>query len=187
MYGLKIQPKLHKDGFYLEGISDSEYAGDKESRISVYGYILYFCGAPIAWKSKAGKCVTLSSTEAEYVAVSEVAKEILFAKQVLESMGIGLILPIIIKCDNVGAIYLSNNHTVGQRTKHIDTRRHFVREYVEDGILKIMFVKSGDNDADIMTKNTTEELHHKHTFKNVEDIEAHDYINEDFDKYYSND
>lgn len=46
----------------MEGISDSEYAGDKDSRISVFGYILYFCGAPIAWKSKAGKSVTLSST-----------------------------------------------------------------------------------------------------------------------------
>jgi hypothetical protein len=175
-YGLKLQPKLHQDCFYLEGISDSEYAGDKESRISVYGYMIYFCGAPIAWKSKAGKSVTLSSTEAEYVAVSEVAKEILFAKQVLESMGIDLTYPIVIKCDNVGAIYLANNHSVGQRTKHIDTRRHFVREYIEDGVFKIIFVKSGDNDADIMTKNTTEELYNKHASKNVEDIEAGDHI-----------
>ena len=50
-YGLKIKPTL-KENFYMEGISDSEYAGDKDTRISVYGFILYFCGAPIAWKSK---------------------------------------------------------------------------------------------------------------------------------------
>jgi hypothetical protein len=57
--GLLLQPKLNQDGFYLEGISDSEYAGDPDNRLSVFGYILYFCGAPIAWKSKAGKSVTL--------------------------------------------------------------------------------------------------------------------------------
>jgi hypothetical protein len=61
--GLLLQPKLNEDAFYLEGISDSEYAGDPDTRISVYGYVLYFCGAPIAWKSKNGKSVTLSFTE----------------------------------------------------------------------------------------------------------------------------
>jgi hypothetical protein len=78
--GLLLQRKLNQDGFYLEGISDSEYAGDPDTRVSVYGYVLYFCGAPIAWKSKVGKSVTLSSTEAEYYATSEIAKEVIFAK-----------------------------------------------------------------------------------------------------------
>jgi hypothetical protein len=68
----------------LEGISDSDFAGDPDTRISVYGYVLYFCGAPIAWKSKAGKSVTLSSTEAEYYATSEKAKEVICAKNLLE-------------------------------------------------------------------------------------------------------
>jgi hypothetical protein len=58
-HGLLLQPKVNNDGFYLEG------AGDPNTRINVYGYDLYFCGAPIAWKSKAGKSVTLSSTAAE--------------------------------------------------------------------------------------------------------------------------
>jgi hypothetical protein len=63
---LKVQPTLNENGFCLKGVSDSEYAGDKDTRISVYGYILFFCGAPISWKSKSGKSVTLSSTEAEF-------------------------------------------------------------------------------------------------------------------------
>jgi hypothetical protein len=151
----------------LKGVSDSEYAGDKDTRISVYGYILYFCGAPIAWKSKAGKSVTLSSTEAEYFALSEVAKEAIFAKQVIESMGIEIIFPITIHVDNVGAIYLANNYATSQRTKHIDIRTHFVREFIEDGIIKIVFVRTDDNDADIFTKNTSEELFTKHSGKNV--------------------
>jgi hypothetical protein len=74
--------------FYLEGISDSSFGEDKDTRISVYGYVVYFCGAPVATKSKLGKSVTLSSTEAEHFAVSEVAKEILFIKQLLETIGI---------------------------------------------------------------------------------------------------
>jgi hypothetical protein len=158
------------EGFNLEGISDSEYAGDPETRISVYGYVLYFCGAPISWKSKAGKSVTLSSTEAEYYATSEVAKEVLFAKQILEAIGIEIKYPIIIKCDNVGAIYLANNHSMSQRTKHIDTRRHFVREFVEDGILKVVFVPTKQNEADIFTKNVTEEIFNTHVPKLMSDV-----------------
>jgi hypothetical protein len=53
--GLLIQPKFYNDGFYLEGLSDSEYAGDPDTRISVSGYVLYLCGEPIAWKAKAGR------------------------------------------------------------------------------------------------------------------------------------
>jgi len=154
----------------MGGISDSEYAGDKDTRISVYGYILYFCGAPIAWKSKGGKSVTLSSTEAEYVASSEIAKEAIFVKNILDSIGIKITLPIQICVDNVGAIYLANNYSTSQRTKHIDIRAHFLREYIEDGIIKVVFIKSEDNDADIFTKNTSEELFHSHAEKNVEEI-----------------
>jgi hypothetical protein len=72
--------------FYSEGISYSEYGGDLDTRISVYGYVLYFCGAPISWKSKAGKSVTLSCTEAKYYATSEIAKELICANNLLEEI-----------------------------------------------------------------------------------------------------
>ena len=135
--------------------------------------MIYFCGSPIVWKSKSGKSVTLSSTEAEYYAISECAKELIFLKHVIESMGIKVELPIVIKTDNVGAIYLSNNYTTSQRTKHIDVRVHFVRQFIEDGIFKIEFVGSEDNDADIFTKNTSEEIFDKQSKKLVEDTEKH--------------
>jgi hypothetical protein len=104
-YTLKINPVKTGNIFYLEGISDSNYEEYKETRISDIGYIIYFCGSPVAWKSKSGKSVTLSSTEAEYVAVSEVAKEIFFVKQILEGVRLVINYPIIIKCDNIGAVY----------------------------------------------------------------------------------
>ena len=170
-YGLVLRPTIKEDmKFVLKGLSDSEFAGNRDTRISTYGFILYLCGAPISWKSKTGRSVTLSSCEAEYVGLSELAKEVIFAKQVLESMGFNVEYPIIIHVDNIGAIYLANNHCASQRTKHVDTRFHFVREFVEDGILKIVFVRSEENDADIFTKNTSQEIFIKHATKNREEV-----------------
>jgi hypothetical protein len=83
-HGLLLQPKFYNDGFYLERISDSEYTRDPDTQISVYGNVLYFCGAPIAWSSKAGKSVTLSSTEAEYYSNSEISKGVIFSRNLLE-------------------------------------------------------------------------------------------------------
>jgi hypothetical protein len=71
--------------------------------------------------------------------------------------------PIEVNVDNVGAIYLSKNASTSNRTKHIDTRYHFFREYVEVGILKIKFVRSENNHADIFTKNTSVEIFKKMT------------------------
>jgi len=149
----------------LVGISDSEFAGDKDTRISVYGYTTYYCGAPVSWKSKSGRSVTLSSTEAEYYASSEATKELVFLTNIIMDMGVKLKLPSTLMVDNVGAIYLANNHTTGQRTKHIDIRAHFIRELIVEGKIKVVFVRSADNDADIMTKNTSEDLFVKHSKK----------------------
>jgi len=149
----------------LHAYSDSDFAGDRDKRRSVSGYIIFLAGAPIIWRSKSQRSVTLSSTEAEYVAVSEVCAEIMFVKQVMEFLHIPVKLPIVVHVDNVGAIFLANNATTGQRTRHIDVRHHYVREYIEDNILAIRFVKSEDNDGDPYTKNTTQEIFKKHTGK----------------------
>ena len=137
----------------MESLSDSDFANDKDTRYSVYGYIIYFCGIPVAWKSKSMKIVVLSTTEAEYVAVSEVVKEIKVLYQMLRSMEIKVPLPIKVQEDNVGAIWLPNNSSVSERTKHVDSRAHFVRDMIKDQVIEINFVKSAVNDSDIMTKN----------------------------------
>ena len=168
---LKLQPKFDKSetGWNIVAFSDSDFAGDKETRISIAGFILYLCGVPISWKSKGQKGVTLSSSEAEVVALSEAAKEVKFVFQVLQSIGIRVTLPIIIRVDNVGAIFIGTNVSVSQRSKHIDIRYHFVREFVYDGFIRIIFVKTKDNDADIFTKNLSGDLHERHATKMVEE------------------
>ena len=108
--GLRIVPTM-SDGiwiWHLEALSDSDFANDKETSISVYRYFVFFCGVPIAWQSKSKKSVVLSTTEAEYVAVSEVVKEIKFLYQHLRSMEIKVPLPIKTEVDNMGAIWLAN-------------------------------------------------------------------------------
>ena len=166
---LKVHPKLEDGMFSMVAFSDSDYAADPETRRSITGFILYFCGVPISWKSKSQKSVTLSSSEAEYVALSETAKEIKFVYQVLMSMGIEVKIPIIVRVDNVGAIFMSESIAVTQNSKHVDTRYRFVNEFVEEGFLKIIFVRTFDNDADLFTKNLNGDIHKKHTDKMVEE------------------
>ena len=153
----------------IVAFSDSDFAGDNETRISVAGFVLYLMGVPISWKSKGMKSVTLSSSEAEYVALSEAAKEVKFVYQVLRSLDLNVKLPIIIRVDNIGAIFMSENVAVSQRTKHVDIRLKFVQEFVFDGFVQIIFVKTGDNDADLFTKNLGGELHQRHARKLIEE------------------
>jgi hypothetical protein len=106
--------------------SDSDWASDKGSRKSVTGFSIFLQGAPILWKSQTQMTVSLSSTKAEYYALSEAAKEIKFVSQVLESLSIHIKRPIIVHLDNVGAIFLAKTQSATKHTRHIDARYHFV-------------------------------------------------------------
>ena len=152
-YCLKIHPKFDSITKWIITVyTDSDFAGDKDNRISVSGFIIYLLGVPILWHSKAMRSVTLSSSEAEYVSLSEAAKEICFVVKILQSIGFEVDTPIVVRVDNIGAIYMTENVTATSRTKHVDIRYHFVREFVEEGFLKIVFVKTKENDADILQK-----------------------------------
>ena len=80
-------------------------------------------------------------------------------------------LPIVVKTDNIGALFMSQNSSTGVRSRHVDTRYHFIRENVEDGIVKVEFVRSSDNDSDIFTKNVNHEIYEKHMKKFLGNIE----------------
>ena len=116
------------------------------------------------------KSIVLSTTKAEYIAWSEVVKELKLIVQLLQTMNIEVELPITVYVDKVGAIWLSNNRTTSDRTKHIDIRTSFVKEYQEDGKIIIKFVESEDNEADIFTMNTTNVIFQNHQKKLVWDM-----------------
>jgi hypothetical protein len=155
----------------MRAMSDSDFAGDKGNRKSITGYIIYLYGCAVAWKSRAQRGVTLSSTEAEYVAMSEVGTEVIYAKDILAFLGVTIALPITVEIDNIGAIYLAKKAGSSARTKHVDTRYHYVREYIEEGILLVTFVRTDKNDADIFTKNLGKEKYVKHSVKFMNDVE----------------
>ena len=103
-------------------------------------FCIYLNGCLISWKSRGQKHVTLSFTEAEYVAISEVCIDIMFIKMILEFVNFKIERPVKVHCDSVGAIFMGNNVKQNVRTKHIDVRYHFIREYVVDGMVEIVFV-----------------------------------------------
>ena len=122
------------------------------------------------------KSVVLSTNEAEYMALSEVVKELKFIVQLLQTMNITVDLPITVHVDKVGTIWLSNNRNAGDRTKHIDIRTAFVKDYQEDVKIIIKFVKSEDNEADIFNKNTSSIIYQRQQEKLVWDKKE---VNED--------
>jgi hypothetical protein len=96
------------------------------------------------------------------MALSEATKGIGFVYEILTTMGIKVKLPIVCRVDNVGAIFIAENATACPKSKHIDTRAKYVTQFIADGFLKVMFVKTDKNKSDIFTKNVSGEIHEKH-------------------------
>ena len=151
--GLRIGPiDGDIDEFKLECFSDSDWGGNSDDRKSISGWAIYICGSLISWGSKYQQSVSTSSSMSEYIAISDICKEIMFVRSLCMFIGVKVPLTIVVKVDNMGAIYMSENDGL-KKSRHIDIRYHFIREYVDQGIVKIVFVKSEDNKADTFTKN----------------------------------
>ena len=140
------------DNFKLVGFSDSDYAGDKDTRRSTTGYLFELGSGPIAWCSKRQSTVSLSTTEAEYIAASEATREAIWLRKMLSDTGQQCIGPSILYVDNQSAIRLTKNQEFHRRTKHIDVRHNFIREKYENGEIDVMYVQTRDQKSDILTK-----------------------------------
>lgn len=132
---------------------DSNYETNTETRRSISGYIATIGGMISGWMSKMQRTVTLSSTEAEYVALALSVQETLFQNHLLEELGVGK-KPGIVYEDKIGAIFLVENSQVGARTKHIDVRYHFMREAKE----RIFFCKQNEVTVRTRYPNFSESL-----------------------------
>ena len=100
---------------------------------------MFLQGVLIASKSKSQKIVSLSSSEAEFYACSEAVREVPFVVQILLFLGIPTKLPVKVKVDNIGAIFMSENATSSTRTRHMDMRYRFVAELQKDELVKLEF------------------------------------------------
>jgi hypothetical protein len=101
--------------------------------------------------------------------MSEAVKEVKFIYYLLHDIGIEVKLPIIVKTEDFGAMFMAQNSSSGVRTRHVDTQYHFFRENLDDGITKIEFIKHLENQSDIFTKNVTQEIYERHVEKFLED------------------
>ncbi|GJV61499.1 putative RNA-directed DNA polymerase [Tanacetum coccineum] len=135
----------------LRVFTDRNYARDLEDRKSTSGYICLFNGAAICWSSHKQEVVTLSTTEAEYVAATTCACHCVWLKGLVEELEekAGTVE---VMCDNSSTIKLSKNPVMHRRTKHIDVRFHYIRELVNKDVVQLKFCRSEEQLADLMTK-----------------------------------
>ncbi|CAH9062481.1 unnamed protein product [Cuscuta epithymum] len=138
----------------LEGYTDADMAGDTDSRKSTSGYIYTFAGGTVSWQSRLQKCVALSTTEAEYIAAAEAGKEMLWLKRFLQELGIHQ-KEYKVHCDSQSALDLSKNSMYHSRTKHIDIRYHWIRETIDQQLLRLVKINTKENPSDMLTKVVT--------------------------------
>ena len=135
----------------LVGYVDSDYAGDLDKRRSTTGYVFTLAGGPISWRSTLQSTVALSTTEAEYMAVTEAFKEAIWLQGLIKDLGI-VQKNVNIFCDSQSAICLAKNQVHHGRTKHIDVRFHFIREIIDEGNILLLKIQTAENPADMLTK-----------------------------------
>ena len=146
----------------LGGWVDSDFASDADSRKSMTGYLMSLNGGPISWKSSRQGGVTLSSSEAEFVAASQAGQEVVYLRALLKGLGYSQKGPTEIWEDNASCIMMSENPTNRDRSRHVDVKVHFLRDLVRDGHVKLIKCAGTQNVSDALTKSLPRPAFEKH-------------------------
>ena len=137
----------------LEVFADADYASKATDRRSVSGGLMMCGGAGVCWFSRTQKCVTLSTSEVEYVALGDAVKELMLLRQIWRFMLPSKVIPCFpVFEDNQGAVQLAQNPVTNLKSKHIDVRHHFLRELVCQRDIKVVQVPFEFQHADILTE-----------------------------------
>ncbi|GMF49695.1 unnamed protein product [Phytophthora fragariaefolia] len=143
----------------LSAYSDADYANNVDTRRSVSGYVTYLFGSsPISWRSSLQKLVTLSTTDAEYVALASTVQEVLYLKQVMLELGYDHVDPVRIGENDQATIRISKNPEHHGRCKHIDIRYFFIQERQQAQDIDVFYCPTDKMPADILTKALTPEV-----------------------------
>ncbi|XP_070002364.1 secreted RxLR effector protein 161-like [Nicotiana tabacum] len=144
------------ENFNLIGYADIDYAGYLVDRKSTYGMAHFLGSCFILWGTRKQNSIALSTAKAEYVAAASCYGYSLWIKQQLEDFCVYIdCVPLL--CDNTSALNMAKNPVQQKRTKHIDVRYHFLRDYVEKGLICIRFCCIEDQIIDIFTKALSRE------------------------------
>ena len=141
---LKLGDKNDWKQQQLIAYADAKWSGDSENRKSNTGFLFGYFGAPISWTSHKQSIIALSSTETEYVALSEASQKSILMRRLLQDLNQYIIGPTIIHKDNQSCITMLTNEKSSQRMKHIDTKYHFVKDIYKQHQINIKYC-STDN------------------------------------------
>ena len=148
-HGLLFEKQGHLE---IHGFTDADWAGNLNDRKSTAGYFTFVGGNLVTWRSKKQKVVALSSAEAEFRGIRSGLTEILWLRRLMKELSLEPQKTCKLLCDNKAAISISENPVQHDRTKHVEIDRHFIKENLEEKIVEILYVKSEDQLADILTK-----------------------------------
>jgi len=132
--------------------ADADWANNKGDRKSISGWVAKVNGDPVSWSSKKQRVVALSTCEAELYAEAAAIQEVLWLRGLMEELGLHTATGSRIYGDNQSTIAVSQNGVKGERTKHVDVKYHFITETVDQGVVKLQWVPTTQQQADIFTK-----------------------------------
>ena len=158
-----IYRALPQQPSFFYGYADASY-GNADKRKSISGYIFLAGNGAITWSSRKQISVALSSTEAEYIALSEAAREACWLRNLYGELGLlqGEV-PTLIRGDNKGSIAMAKNPQFLKRSKHIEIRWHWIRDLVQAGKICVESIHDPEQVADVLTKALPRPKHQKHT------------------------
>ena len=139
------------DSLQVQGFVDADHSGDRDSGRSTTGYVFTVGNTAVSWVSQLQKIVALSTTEAEYVAITEASKEMIWLQRLMEELGKKHNCNTLWS-DSQSAVHLARNPAFHARTKHIQLRYHFIRSALDEEWLKLEKIDGAKNPADMFTK-----------------------------------
>jgi hypothetical protein len=153
-----------EDELVVKGYTDASFQTDKDDSASQSGFVFCLNGGAVSWKSSKQDTVADSTTEAEYIAASEAAKEAVWIRKFVSELGVvpSASSPVDLYCDNNGAIALAKEPRSHKKSKHILRKYHLIRHFVERGDVKICKVHTDSNVADPLTKPLPQPKHEAH-------------------------
>ncbi|MCO5609855.1 hypothetical protein L7F22_064087 [Adiantum nelumboides] len=140
----------------IYGYVDANWAGDDPRCFSTGGYVFNLAGAPISWQTKCQSSIAQSSTQTEYIAAALASREALWLSELISEFMLPFDVsdePLILYCDNQSTITLAESPSFPSKLKHVKISHHFLKELVQEHFLQLLYVRSGENWADFLTKS----------------------------------